>query len=56
MKQPKQKACKRKECENTFLQYNSLKQYCCVNCEIQDKKQKPDIKLKELRKPIATEI
>lgn len=34
----KEKVCGQKDCENTFMQFNSLEKYCSVECKMKDHK------------------
>lgn len=43
LRSPKEKIC---ECGNHFIQYNSLKKYCCVQCEIKYKPHSQNLKQK----------
>lgn len=45
-RQPKEKKCSDKECENTFIQYNSTQKYCSPSCC--NKNRKPKIGLKKM--------
>lgn len=47
---PKSRKCKRADCDNTFLQYNSLTQYCSPHCKKADGKFKPPKPVSEKRK------
>lgn len=48
---PKSRKCKCADCDNIFLQYNSLKSYCSIQCQKADGKQaKPPKPVSDKRK------
>ena len=48
-KKKKTKKCKRNECENNFILFNSLQKYCSFECQKIDNKNKPKKEKKAYR-------
>lgn len=47
---PKLRKCKHAECQNTFLQYNSLQQYCSPQCKKSEGRLTPPKPVSDKRK------